>query len=578
MSSDSTTPASPLLTVENLRVSYRTHGGTVPAVRGVSFTVEPGERLALVGESGSGKSTVASVILGLTPPELHVDSGSVLWNGGAGDTGHAGGDRTGHPTDILRARERVLRTVRGRRIGYVPQDPTVSLNPVMRIGEQIAEAVLTHRLAPKAEARRRAVEALATVGIDDPELRARQYPHELSGGMRQRVLIAVALVASPSLLIADEPTSALDVTVQKRILDHLDRLTADRGLASLLITHDLGVAVERADRILVLSRGQIVEAGPAGQVLNHPTHPYTRQLISDAPGLNTVRRVAGPTGDDRQRTPAVTVPRTPPALELRGIVKDFPSGGGTFRAVDGVSLRIDRGTTYGLVGESGSGKTTLGRIALRLEQPTDGRVLLDGTDITGITGGDLRRLRTRIQVVQQNPYATLNPRLTVGENIAEPLAATRTGNRRQRRELARELLEQVALPAELADRRPAGLSGGQRQRVAIARALTVDPEVVILDEPVSALDVSVQAQILDLLVDLQDRRGLSYLFISHDLAVVRDIAHRVGVIRRGHLLEEGPTLDIFGSPTHPYTRELLDAIPGRPAGAGQPGQVVAAAP
>lgn len=556
----SLTPQSPhpLLTVDNLQVSYRTRGGTVPAVRGVGFTVNSEERLALVGESGSGKSTVASVILGLTPPELHIDAGSVVWHDGA---------ESRRPTELLGAKDRVLRTIRGRRIGYVPQDPTVSLNPVIRIGDQIAEALRVHRLATKNEARRQAVDVLGVVGIDDPELRARQYPHELSGGMRQRVLIAVALVASPSLLIADEPTSALDVTVQKRILDHLDGLTAERGLASLLITHDLGVAVERADRILVLSEGRIVESGPSEQVLHDPTHPYTRQLISDAPSLSSTRRVTRSvtTAVPRPTTPenpAAPAPQDAPALELSGIVKDFPHGSGTFRAVDDVSLRIDRGTTYGLVGESGSGKTTLGRIALRLEQPTAGQVTFAGTDITGVTGDELRRLRTRIQVVQQNPYATLNPRLTVGENITEPLTATGTGTRRQRRNLALDLLAQVALPAEFAERRPAGLSGGQRQRVAIARALTVDPEVVILDEPVSALDVSVQARILDLLVTLQEDRGLSYLFISHDLAVVRDIAHRVGVIHRGHLLDEGQTLDIFDRPSHPYTRELLDAIPG----------------
>lgn len=540
----------PLLQVTDLRLSYRTHHGLVAAVRGVSFSLNRGERLALVGESGSGKSTIAATIVGLQAENLVIDGGSIRYSR--------------DQVELLGAKPRLLNTYRGRHIGFVPQDPSVSLNPVHRIGDQVAEVLRLHKLVGRREAADRAVEALAAAGIDRPEIRARQYPHELSGGMRQRVLIAIGVVAEPSLLIADEPTSALDVTVQHKILDNIDELTREQNLATLFITHDLGVAAERADRILVLSKGQIVEDGTPEQILEAPEHPYTRQLISDAPSLQARRRV-------EVSAPATETSGTAPALELRGISKQFalPRTRGrpaeVVHALKDVSVAIPHGTTYGLVGESGSGKTTLGRIALRLEDPTQGQVLLSGEDITGLRGKPLREIRRQIQVVQQNPYASLNPRMNVAQNITEPLAAFGEGDRRSRHKRAVELLDQVALPSHVADRNPAGLSGGQRQRVAIARALAFDPEVLILDEPVSALDVTVQAQILDLLVGLQQERGLAYLFISHDLAVVHDIAHRVGVIKFGNLVEESDAVSVFRSPQHPYTQELLRAIPMLPA-------------
>ncbi|WP_218672365.1 dipeptide ABC transporter ATP-binding protein [Corynebacterium pacaense] len=547
----------PLLSVSDLRLSYRTHGGLVDAVRGVSFTVDRGERLALVGESGSGKSTIASTIVGLAPENLAIGGGNIRF----------GGDGV----ELLGAKPRLLNSYRGRHIGFVPQDPSVSLNPVHRIGDQVAEVLRLHGVAGRKEARERAVEALAAAGIDRPELRARQYPHELSGGMRQRVLIAIGVVAGPSLLIADEPTSALDVTVQHRILNNLDELTRDNNLSTLFITHDLGVAAERSDRILVLHRGRIVEEGAPDEIIESPQHPYTRQLISDAPSLHASRRVdAGPRSRPSP-VPSGASASGAPALELRGISKRFalPRSAGrrgeVVNALNDVSLSIDRGSTYGLVGESGSGKTTLGRIALRLEEPSSGQVLIDGEDVTTVRGGALRELRRRIQVVQQNPYASLNPRMSVAANIHEPLSAFHEGTRSSRHSRAHELLDQVALPSYVAERTPAGLSGGQRQRVAIARALALNPEVLILDEPVSALDVTVQAQILDLLVELQRERGLAYLFISHDLAVVRDIAHTVGVIRRGDLVEEADAVRVFEAPQNPYTRQLLQAIPKLPS-------------
>ncbi|MEE4545932.1 ABC transporter ATP-binding protein [Streptomyces sp. V4-01] len=537
-------PASsePLLDVRKLAISYRTRAGRVPAVRGVDLTVRPGEVVALVGESGSGKSTSAHAVMGLLPRGGSIDGGEILFAG----------------TDLARAGESVLRALRGREIGLVPQDPSVSLNPVQRIGHQVAEVLLIHRLADRPAAARRALELLAEAGLPDPARVARRYPHELSGGMRQRVLIAVALAARPRLVIADEPTSALDVTVQRTILDHLAALTRERGIAVLLITHDLGIAADRADRVAVMSRGEAVETGPVRQVLRSPRHPYTRALLAAAPSLAEPPRPAPP-----ERTGGA-----PPAdlVVAADLVKEYPARRGERtpapRAVDGVSLRIGRGETLALVGESGSGKSTTARMLVRLTAPTSGQVLFDGRDITRLGGGELRRLRRRMQIVHQNPYASLSPRLSVAEIVSEPLRAFRVGSRADRARRAARLIDQVRLPAALLGRRAAELSGGQRQRVAIARALALGPDLVVCDEPVSALDVSSQAQILDLLADLQGELGLSYLFISHDLAVVRRIASRVGVMRQGRLVETGPVDRVFGAPAHPYTRELLAAVPG----------------
>ncbi|MEH6803490.1 dipeptide ABC transporter ATP-binding protein [Rhodococcus erythropolis] len=521
-----------LLSVTDLQIAY----GAEPAVSGVSFTVGRGEVVAVVGESGSGKSTTAHAILGLLAGSGHVTGGTVEFEG----------------EQIDSYSDRAWQRIRGARIGLVPQDPTTSLNPVTRIGDQVAEVLRIHGLADRRKARLDAVEVLERAGIDRPEIRARQYPHELSGGMRQRVLIGIALVANPALIIADEPTSALDVTVQRRILDHLDERIAESGAAVLLITHDLGVAADRADRILVMQGGRIVESGRTADILDNPRHEYTKKLLDSAPSLSS-----GPVDRPVRQD-------TSPLLTLTGITKRFNVGrGSSITAVNEVSLTVPRGQTVSLVGESGSGKSTTARIAVRLEQADAGTISFDGHDITKVKGRDLRELRRKIQLVYQNPYASLDPKLSVQDIVAEPLRAFKVGGRSQQQSRAAELLDQVALPEQFLSRKPAELSGGQRQRVAIARALALKPDLLVLDEPVSALDVSVQAQILALLDELQRELGLTYLFISHDLAVVRQISDVVGVMQAGRLLEIGTTTEIFDNPRNEYTRTLLDAIPGR---------------
>ena len=556
----------PVLEIEGLEVAYRTaDGGSRPAVRGVDLRVAAGEVVALVGESGSGKSTTAHAALHLLPRGGEVTGGRIRLDG----------------RDLSDLTPQEWQAVRGRHVGLVPQDPTVSLNPVVRVGDQVAEVLVIHRLARRADAKVRAVELLRQAGVDDPAARARQYPHQLSGGLRQRVLIAIAIAAGPRLVVADEPTSALDVTVQRRILDHLDSLVRETGTAVLLITHDLGVAADRADRIVVLEQGVVVEEGPAARLLGDPQHPYTRALIAAAPSLASSRLVVSEgVGDDdggagdRDGAPPAAEPAPPsgtaaPVLALDGVRKEFALPRGAERrtlvAVDDVSLAVGPGRTYALVGESGSGKSTTARLALRLERPSAGRVAFRGRDITHARGGELRALRRGFQVVYQSPYASLDPRFTVEQIVAEPLRAYGIGDRAERADRARALIEDVALPADVLRRGPRELSGGQRQRVAIARALALQPDLVVLDEPVSALDVSVQAQILELLVRLQVEHGLAYLFISHDLAVVRQVADQVGVMSRGRLVESGPADQILLDPQEEYTRELVAAIPGRRA-------------
>jgi peptide/nickel transport system ATP-binding protein len=539
----------PLLSVTDLRIDYRAARTTVNAVRGISFDVASGETVALVGESGSGKSTTAAAIVRLLPQAAQVLSGSIRFDG----------------QELLTARPRAIRSILGRRIGYVPQDPTVSLNPVKRIGEQVSEVLVIHGLANKKTAALDAIAALEKAGIDHPELRAQQYPHQLSGGQRQRVLIAIALAAQPALVVADEPTSALDVTVQRHILNHIDTLTRDAGASVLLITHDLGVAADRANRIIVLSQGQIVEIGTPDQIIGAPQDKYTKALIAAAPSLNT----DGGTFLTRARDLAAPFGVAPeaariPILEATGLVKEYAGDSAEpLRAVDDVSLRVSRRQTVALVGESGSGKTTTARLILRLTDTTAGTIRFDGDDITRLRGNALRQLRRRIQVVYQNPYDSLNPRLSIADIIAEPAHSLSIGTAKERRKRAEQLIDRVGLPYSALGRKPAELSGGQRQRVAIARALSVQPELVVLDEPVSALDVRVQAQVLALLADLQAELGVAYLFISHDLAVVRQVSHEVGVLYKGQLVEHGATAEIFANPQHNYTKELLAAIPGR---------------
>ncbi|SNS66121.1 dipeptide ABC transporter ATP-binding protein [Rhodococcoides kyotonense] len=527
----------PILELDSLGIGYRTATADVDAVRSVSLTVGPGEVVALVGESGSGKSTTAHSVIGLLPGNGAVTSGRIVFDG----------------RDITRLKAKKLREIRGAEIGFVPQDPGIALNPVKKIGVQVAEALWVHGLAGRREAKERAIEILARAGLSHPEARAQQYPHELSGGMKQRVLIGIALACRPKLVIADEPTSALDVTVQRRILDHLQELTASSGTAVLLITHDLGVAADRADRTVVMRHGEVVEQGPTRQILGNPQVAYTQKLLQAAPSLSGV-----PLVDSK------AVPSTP-LLSLTAVRKEFelPGTREPFVAVDDVSFEIARGRTFSLIGESGSGKSTVARSVLRLEQITKGRIDFDGVDVASLRGEDLRQVRKRIQLVYQNPFSSLDPRFSVADVVSEPLRAFGVGDKTSRRRRAGELLDQVALPTSALDRKAAELSGGQRQRVAIARALALDPELVVLDEPVSALDVSVQDQILRLLVELQERLGVAYLFISHDFAVVRQISHEVGVLRAGKLVEIGSTERVFSAPEQEYTRALIDAVPGQ---------------
>ncbi len=560
----STPPAEPagghILQVNGLHVEYVSAGETFAAVRGVSFSIPRGKIVAIVGESGSGKSTISQSLIRRLSTGGRITSGTIMFDG----------------ADLAAAGEKKLRHIRGARIGFVPQDPSNSLNPLMKIGEQIAEALRLHDKLSKSAAAARAVEILDEVGIPDAAARAGQYPHQLSGGMRQRVLIGMAWACNPDLVIADEPTSALDVTVQRQVLDRMERLAAERGTAVLLVTHDLAVAADRADDILVMQRGRIVEAGSAQDVLANPSHDYTRRLVAAAPGLNSSRLQAqplpsgsaGPLGSSLFSGKEAPAAAGVPVLEVRNLVKTFAlrtpgAPASILTAVNNVSFAVERGQTLSIVGESGSGKTTTARIAARIAGANFGTVLFDGEDVTELRGEKLRQLRRRIQVVYQNPFGSLDPRMTLERIITEPLRAFKLGDRQRQAEAARELLECVQLSADLINRRPGQLSGGQRQRVAIARALALGPEMIVLDEPVSALDVSVQEQILQLLVDLQAQFNLSYLFISHDLGVIRQVSDQILVMRFGDVIEAGPAKQILNAPAQPYTRELLESIPGQ---------------
>ncbi|GMA29636.1 ABC transporter ATP-binding protein [Arenivirga flava] len=526
----------PLLSIRDLSVGFETSSGFADAVVGVDLDIAVGETVAIVGESGSGKSTTAMSVLGLLPGTGRVTKGSIRFDG----------------DELVGLPEARMRQLRGGSIGLVPQDPMSNLNPVSKVGVQVAEVLLAHGQATRADVDAKVVEALERAGLNDAERRAKQYPHELSGGMRQRVLIAIGLACRPRLLVADEPTSALDVTLQRVILDQIDAMTAELGTSVLLITHDLGLAAERAQRVAVMHRGRIVETGPAAEILANPQHEYTQRLVAAAPGIAAAPRVRRElaVGDD--------------IVQLRDLTKIYPVRGRKedFTAAKAVSLDIPRGSTVAIVGESGSGKTTTARMLLQVVEPTSGTISFDGRDLATFDKRELRDFRQRVQPIFQDPYSSLDPSFTVGRIIEEPLKFHRRGSAAERRARVRELLEQVALPAGTATRYPAELSGGQRQRVAIARAIALQPELIVCDEPVSALDVLVQAQILDLLAELQRELGLSYLFISHDLAVVRQISDLVGVMKDGELVEAGPTEQIFASPRHEYTKRLLAAIPG----------------
>jgi peptide/nickel transport system ATP-binding protein len=604
-----TEQARPVLSIRDLTVEFGTPAGVIRAADSVSYEVAAGETLAVVGETGSGKSvTVLAALELLTTRNLRRVSGEVLLDG----------------VDLLRLADAERRRVLGRDVAMIFQDPMSALDPVQRVGDQIAEALLVHdRSLTARAARARVVELLTMVAVPDPQHRYDQYPHQFSGGMCQRAVIAMAIVNRPKVLIADEPTTALDVSVQAQILDVLRIAAEETDAATVLITHDLGVVAETADRLCVMYGGRVVETGTVGAVFARPQHPYTGALLASVPRLDTALErlvpipgqppdlTALPSGCafqprcpvGRGRTECGTVRPEPRAtgsgasachfpaevaalrapdsvarsarsadddvvLELREVQKRFPIRSGVFarvagwvHAVDGVSLRIRRGRTLGLVGESGCGKSTLASLPLRLQDPTDGIVIVAGRDVVGAGRGELRRIRQQVQMVYQDPFASLNPRLTVGDNVAEPLRLAGGWSRARRRERVLELFARVGLHPEHADRYPAEFSGGQRQRVAIARALALEPQLLILDEPASALDVSVQAQVLNLLSDLQASSGMAYLFVSHDLSVVRQVADEVAVMYLGAIVETGDADRIYRNPRHPYTRALLASVP-----------------
>lgn len=543
----------PLLEIADLKATFESTTGVVEAVRDFDLTVYPGQSIAIVGESGSGKSTAAMSILGLLPGTGKVTNGSIKLNG----------------EELTELDEKGWQKVRGNKIGLVPQDPMSNLNPVWRIGTQVEESLRANHVVEGSERHARVVQLLEEAGLPEAERRAKQYPHEFSGGMRQRALIAIGLAARPELLIADEPTSALDVTVQKKILDHLETLTEELGTALLFITHDLGLAAERADHLLVMHRGRIVEKGPSLQILRNPQHPYTKRLVTAAPSLASARiQSAKAQGiESSEELASGHHDSEEVVLSVQNLVKEFDVRGQkgkqkVLRAVDDVTFDVRRGTTLALVGESGSGKSTVANMALRLLEPTSGRVLFEGQDIAKLKGRELFEMRRKMQVVFQNPYGSLDPMYSIYRCIEEPLTLHKVGNRKEREARVAELLDLVQMPRSAMRRYPNELSGGQRQRIAIARAMALGPEVIVLDEAVSALDVLVQNQILQLLTQLQEEMRLSYLFITHDLAVVRQTADDIVVMRQGKAVEQGRADDIFDNPQDPYTQNLINSVPG----------------
>jgi peptide/nickel transport system ATP-binding protein len=613
----------PLLEIENLQTQIRLKQGTVRAVDGVSLTVDPGETLGIVGESGCGKTMTALSVMNLLPVGGHITGGAIRLEN----------------RQINGLSDEQMRTIRGNEIGMIFQDPLTSLNPTMTVGKQIAEAVLLHREIGKEQAYERATEVLDLVGLPRPKERLNEYPHQFSGGMRQRVMIAMALACEPKLLIADEPTTALDVTIQKQILELIDDLRLRLGMSVILVTHDLGVIAGRADRVAVMYAGKIAETTGTGTLFANPRHPYTEALfaalpdkaaaagqrerlysISGAPP-DLIRPPEGcrfaprcryatercreqeplllgdtpghefacfhPVGEAGKAPPVTAAAKGPMAaeapaaaipggagdgtglLEIAHLVKNFPVTRGAVlqrrigwvSAVADVSLAIRRGETFGLVGESGCGKTTIGRVIVGLEAPTRGRITFEGADLTKAGGREYRRQRRKIQFMFQDSYASLDPRMRAGTILREPLVVQGIGSREEQRRKVAEMLGHVGLPAAAADRYPHEFSGGQRQRLGFARALMLSPELIVADEPVSALDVSIQAQMLNLMRELQRELGLTYLFISHDLAVVRYLSDQIGVMYLGKLVEHGPAAEVYNRPAHPYTKGLIDSAP-----------------
>ncbi|MCJ8140847.1 ABC transporter ATP-binding protein [Falsirhodobacter halotolerans] len=553
----------PVLSVRNLTTSFKTYEGWKTVVRDVSFDVMPGETVAVVGESGSGKSVTSLSILGLLEAGKSKVDGDILLNGR---------NLNGLP-------DAEMRNIRGNEIAMIFQEPMTSLNPVFTVGRQIGEVLTRHRNMSKAEVRAETLRLMERVRIPNAQGRIDEYPHQFSGGMRQRVMIAMALASRPKLLIADEPTTALDVTIQGQILDLIKELQAEQGMAVLFITHDMGVVAEIADRTVVMFRGDCVEAGPTDRIFADATHPYTRALLSAVPKLGSMTGQAWPlrfpkvdmaTGVITPLPPVEDTvgPRSTPILSVRNLVTRFDVGGDLLgrpteavHAVEGVSFDLFQGETLSLVGESGCGKSTTGRSILRLIEPRGGDVTLDGHDVRTLGPADLRRMRRAGQMIFQDPFSSLNPRMTVAQTVAEPLLHHRIATPRTARVQVAELLDQVGLSPQMMDRYPHEFSGGQRQRIAIARVLGLNPKVIVADESVSALDVSIKAQVCNLLMDLQERLKIAYLFISHDMAVVERVSHRVAVMYMGEIVEIGPREAIFADPRHPYTKRLIAAVP-----------------
>ncbi|AMQ05026.1 ABC transporter ATP-binding protein [Sporosarcina psychrophila] len=531
-----------VLKVSDLRVSFLGHDKEFEAVRGVSFEVKKGESLGIVGESGSGKSVTARSIMRLLPsPPSYLKDGEIEFQG----------------EDLVQKTEKEMESIRGRDISMIFQDPMTSLNPTIQIGKQIAESLIKHQNLSKRDAKNRTIELLKLVGIRNSEDRFSQYPHEFSGGMRQRVMIAIALACRPTLLIADEPTTALDVTIQAQILNLMKDMQQRFGTSIILITHDLGVVAGMCDRVAVMKDGEIVETGTTEEIFDNPKHSYTKKLLNALPRLDEKKKP--------KRTPLRTIgiEKGKPLLEVKSLKQHFDVGKGNIvKAVDDISFHIKPGETLGLVGESGSGKSTTGRAILRLHEPTDGDVLYQGMAINRLSKNEMKTMRRHMQMIFQDPYSSLNPRFKVLDIIGQALDIHRLSkNKEERKKRVEELLVMVGLEPSHAMRYPHEFSGGQRQRIGIARALAVEPDFIVCDEPLSALDVSIQSQIVELLEDLQHRLGLTYLFIAHDLSMVKHISDRVAVMYAGKIVELAESEELYSNPQHPYTKSLLSAIP-----------------